>query len=561
MQTALAPAPQQKAQTILGINGVRTTGEDVREENVTAALAVANLVRSSLGPVGLDKMLVDEVGEVTVTNDGATLLRKMEVEHPAGCMLVELAKQQDEEVGDGTTSVVLLAAELLRNAQSLIRHHIHPTSIITGYKIAMRESIRIITEKLCTPIKAENKELLLSIAHTSLASKILGHADPNVFAHIVVDAVTSVRTVDEDTGDLKFPRKAIGILKQHGKSLTESTLIRGYALSGSRVSQGMPTRVSTARLALLDFDLRAVKLRLGISATIHDPSKAEDMRRRELDITRERVRKILASGANVILTSCGMEDAIQKILVDAGAMGLRRVPKEDLRRIARVTGAKICTTMCDLEGGETFSSSDLGTAASVSEIRFGEDECVVIEGTTGCAAASILLRGSSSLTLDEGERALNDALCVVSKALETGSVVAGGGAVEGYLHGYLEAFAQSLNSREQIAIASFAEALLIIPKQLALNAALDAPDLVAKLRTQHAIAFEPVQTPSSKSMHSGLDLQGNCLRNNMQAGVVEPRASKIKALQLATEAAVTILRIDDCVRLNPPPEPEDPRRR
>jgi T-complex protein 1 subunit alpha len=547
----------QKTQRALGINGTRVTGQDVRKENVTAALAVANIIKTSLGPVGLDKMLVDEVGEVVVTNDGATILKKLDIEHPAGRMLVDLAKLQDDEVGDGTTSVVVLAAELLRRAENLIRQNIHATNIIAGYKLAAREAVRAIQENLAVPCNPSDRALLLNIARTSLSSKILGHTDPETFSNIVVDAVLSVAVTDEVSGDVRYPRKAIGILKQHGKSLNESALVKGYALNCTRASQGMPSRVSPAKIALLDFDLRAVKLRLGVSATLTDPTKAEDMKKREMDITRERVRKIIAAGANVILTTCGIDDAIQKLMVEAGVMGVRRVLKDDLRRIARVTKASIQTTLCDLNGEEVFDASSLGLAESCGEERFSDDECIIIRGTAGGIASSIILRGASSFLLDEADRAMNDALCALGRALEVGSVVAGGGAVEGFLSAHLEGFAHTLGSREQLAIAEFAQAMLVIPKQLALNSALDASDLVARLRVDHCSALNPGADPALK--YSGLDLQEGVIRNNLAAGVVEPRTSKVKSIQFATEASITILRIDDCVRLNPPPEPEDPR--
>ena len=550
--------PPPKNKSAIGLNGIRVTGDEVRTENVAAAAAISNIVKSSLGPVGLDKMLVDEVGDVLVTNDGATLLRKMEVEHPAGRMLVDIARLQDEQVGDGTTSVVILAGELLRRAQKLVREGVHPTNIIMGYKKAMREAVKVIKEKLSVPLTVHDRILLTQIANTSLASKIIGHMKHGYFASLAVEAILFTAKTDEAGGKTEFPRNSIGILKQHGKSLGESFLVKGYALSGARISQGMPTQVSPAFIALLDFDLRASKLRLGISATLQDPRKVEDMRQHEMEITRERVRKILSSGANVILTTGGMDDPIQKLLVDVGGIGVRRVPKTDLRRISRVTGGVICNTLCDLKGDETFEARFLGHAECVREERFGEDECLLIEGAKG-SSASLILRGASSILLDEAERALHDALSSLSRTLESGFLVVGGGSVEGYLTAYLKSFSLTLNTYEQISIAEFAESLLTIPKQLTLNAALDAPELLAKLLTKMNTALNHPETHVTLK-YSGLDLVKGSVENNLEKGVVEPRSSKIKSIELATEAAVTILRIDECISLNPPPEPEYPRR-
>ncbi|EKF33383.1 chaperonin alpha subunit, putative [Trypanosoma cruzi marinkellei] len=544
---------QTKQKQTLGINGSRTSGLSVRRENVTAAMAVANIVKSSLGPIGLDKMLVDDVGDVCVTNDGATILKSLDVEHPAARLLVDLAQLQDKEIGDGTTSVVILASELLKRAQDLIVQGIHATSIIAGYKLALREAVRFLKENLSVPVDGLGKDVLLNIARTSMSSKILS-SDADLFAKIVVDAILSVKTVNE-LGDVVYPRKAVSILLQHGKSSRESALMQGFALGLSRAAQGMPTSVQNARIALIDFDLRAVKMKLGINITITDPNKAEAIRQRELDITKERIKKMIAAGANVILTSWGIEDSMMKYMVDEGVLGVRRVKKDDMRRIAKVTGAQVVHTLSDLEGEEVFDSKWLGKAERVYEQRFGEDDVIIISGTSNAVCSSIICRGANYLVLEEMERALNDALWAVARTLEASRVLAGGGAVEVALSVYLENFAHTLGSREQLAIAAFSEALLVIPKTLALNAAMDATDLVARLRVLHN---EQQAAGKSQGVERffGLELIEGTLRNNVEAGVLEPQPSKIKSLHFATEAAITILRIDDCVRLNPEEEEE-----
>nr|CCC96153.1 unnamed protein product [Trypanosoma congolense IL3000] len=551
---------QTKQKAALGINGFRTSGLAVRRENVTATAAVANIVKSSLGPVGLDKMLVDDVGDVCVTNDGATILKSIDVEHPAARLLVDLAQLQDKEVGDGTTSVVILAAELLKRAQDLIVQGIHATSIIAGYKMALREALRYLKDSLSVPVDALGKEVLLNVARTSMSSKIL-NADAELFAKIVVDAIKSVKTVN-DLGDVVYPRKAVSILLQHGRSSRESVLLQGFALGLSRAAQGMPTSVQDARIALIDFDLRAVKMKLSMNITITDPTKAEAIRQRELDITKERIKKMIAAGANVILTSWGIEDSMMKYMVDECILGVRRVKKDDMRRIAKATGAQIVHTMSDLEGEEVFDPKWLGRAERVYEQRFGEDDVIVISGTSNAVCATIVCRGANYFVLEEMERALNDSLWAVARTLEASRVVAGGGSVEAALSVYLENFAFTVGSREQLALAAFAEALLVIPKTLALNAAMDATELVARLRVIHNEAQQDAAKGDSArnpGRFFGLDLVEGETRNNIEAGVLEPQPSKVKSLQFATEAAITIIRIDDCVRLNPEEEEEGRR--
>lgn len=540
----------------LGINGTRISGLDVRKENVTATVAVANVVKSSLGPVGLDKMLVDEIGDVVVTNDGATILKRLDVEHPAGRMLVDLAQLQDQEIGDGTTSVVILAAELLKRAQELVLQGIHATNIISGYKLALKQAVRYLKENLSTPVDTLGKEVLLNVARTSMSSKIL-NTDADLFSKMCVDAILSVKSVN-DLGDVYYPRKAVGILKQHGKSAAESRLINGFALNVTRACQGMPTSVENPKIALIDFDLRAVKMKLGVTITLSDPTKAEEIKKRELDITKERIQKMIAAGCNVILTSWGIEDSMMKYMVEAGVIGCRRVRKEDLRRIAKTTGGQLIHTMCDLTGEEVFEQGWIGHAEKVYEDRYADDECIIIQGTKSQICSSIIMRGANSFVLDEMERAMNDCLWAVARTLDANSVVAGGGAVESSLNVYLEEFSKTIETREQLAVAEFAAALLVIPKTLALNAALDATDLIAKLRVEH---FKAVKDGNKDLRFTGLDLHEGSLRDNRNAGVLEPQPSKIKSFQFATEAAITVLRIDDSVRLNPPEDEQDPRQR
>lgn len=531
----------------VSILGQREIGQDVRSANVLAAQSLANIVKTSLGPQGLDKMLVDSVGEITISNDGATILKNLEVQHPAAKVLVELSNLQDQEVGDGTTSVIIIAAELLRRANELVKNKLHPTTIISGYKMALKFALNYIKDHLTIKLESLDKNAIYMAAKTSMNSKLIGPENEK-FAKMVIDAMERVKVIGADKKE-KYPLKSVYVLKLHGQSLSESTLVNGMIIDSTRACQGMPSQLRNVKVACLDMSISRYKAQLGVQVMLNNSDELEKVRMMEMDITKCRCKKLIDSGAKLIIISKTIDDFAMKYFVEAGCILMRRIDRDKLKRIAKACGAKIVNDLSDVEGENKFDPAWLGEAEYVHEEHVSDWDFMFIEGLKSTRLQTILIRGANDYLVDEAERSIHDALCIVKRVLESKSLVAGGGAVETALSIYLESQACQISKREQIAIEEFAEALMVIPKTLATNAALDVSELISNLRNAHSEAQKDPLKADQK--YTGLDLIEGKVKNNVTRGVLEPAISKVKSLKFATEAAISILRIDDSIKLAP----------
>ena len=506
----------------------REKGKSALGNNIAAARAVADAVKSTLGPKGMDKMLVDSLGDVTITNDGVTILKEIEIEHPTAKMLVEVAKTQDDEVGDGTTSAVVLAGELLKEAESLVEQDVHPTIIVNGYRIAANEAIKRLNA-LAFPVKRDDKATLRSMARTAMSGRSVG-ADADFLAGIAVDAVQAV--VEEVANEVRADVDNILVQKKHGATLKDTALIDGIVLDKERVHPRMPKFVRGAKIALINRALEVKKTEVNEEIRIRDPAKLQQFLNEEEKSLKTMVDKIKASGANVVLCQKGIDDVAQHFLAKEGIYAVRRVKESDMKKLAKATGARPVTNLDDL------TPKELGHADLVEERKVGTDDMTYVTGCKNARAVTVLIRGGTEHVVDEVERILHDALRVVSAAIEDGKGITGGGSAEIELSLALKDFAATVGGREQLAIEAFADALEVIPRTLGENAGLDPIDVLIKLRSEHG-------KKGGKSM--GVNVNTGEPLDMLKANVIEPLRVKTQEIQSASEVAGMILRIDDII--------------
>ncbi|MCD6409158.1 MAG: TCP-1/cpn60 chaperonin family protein [Candidatus Verstraetearchaeota archaeon] len=515
----------------------RTTGRDALRSNIMAASVLAETVRTTLGPKGMDKMLVDTFGDVTITNDGATILKEIEVQHPAAKMLVEVAKAQDTEVGDGTTTAVVLAGALLRKAEELLEQEIHPTIIMEGYRKAMEQALRAV-DSMAEKVDPFDKKTLKEVALTALAGKAAIAADREYLAELAVEAVVQVA---EKVGDQwKVDLDNIKIEKKKGESLNQTQLIRGIVLDKEVVHPGMPKRIENAKIAILDCPLEIEKTEISAKIHITSPEQMKAFMEEETKMLKEMVDKIASVGANVVICQKGIDDIAQHYLAKKGILAVRRAKRSDIEALAKATGARIVTAVDDL------AEKDLGRAELVEERKVGKDKMVFIEGCKNPKAVSILIRGGSDRIVDEAERSLHDALCAVRNIVQNHYVVGGGGAAEAEVAYQIREWARGLSGREQLAALRFAEAVEEIPVALAENSGLDPVDILVELRAAHARGEK----------HAGIDVFESKVVNMLERKVMEPAIVKKQAIKSATEAATAVLKIDDVIAASPPKKEE-----
>ena len=518
----------------------RTAGKDAVRTNIMAVRAISEMLKTTYGPKGMDKMLVDSLGDITITNDGATILDKMDIQHPAAKMIVQISKGQDEEAGDGTKTAVILAGELLKQAELLLEKGIHPTVIISGYKKAMAKAIETI-RAVAEDISLDDDEKLLLIARTSLNSKAV-HSAKEHLAKIAVEAVKTVTEKRGTDGYYYVDLDNIQIIKKHGGAVLDTKLIKGIVIDKEVVHPGMPKRIEKAKIALLDAPLEVEKPEIDAEIRITDPLLLEKFFEEEEKILREMVDKIASTGANVVITQKGIDDVAQHFLAKKGILAVRRVKRSDIEKIARATGAKIVSNIEDLK------PEDLGEAELVEERKVGEDKMVFIEGAKNPKSVTILIRAGLERLVDETERALHDALSAVADAIKDGKIVAGAGATEAEVAKVLREYAPTVGGKEQLAIEYFARAVESIPTILAENAGLDSIEILMKLRAAH-------EDPAKKFY--GIDITSGEIKDVYALGIVDPARVKINAIKAATEAATLVLRIDDIIAASRTKEEEE----
>jgi thermosome len=505
----------------------RSRGKEAQKNNIMAAKVIADAVRTTLGPRGMDKMLVGSIGDITITNDGAAILKEIDVEHPAAKMVVEVAKTQDDMVGDGTTTAVVLAGELLSKAEEMLDQNIHPTVIVGGYRKASQKALEIL-DKIGVAVDLDDRETMKKVAVTSMGSKAVGNAREH-FAEIAVDAV---KQVSEKRGNRWVADiDNIQVVKKEGKSLLDTELLRGIILDKEVVHAGMPKRVEKAKIALVNTALEVEKTEISAEIRIRDPTQMKAFLDKETDMLKGMVEKVKKVGAKVLVCQKGIDDMVQHFLARKGISAIKSAKKSDMEKLAKATGGKVVTSL------EDITKKDIGYAELVEERKIGDDKITFIEGCKNPRSVAILIRGGTERIVDEAERSIHDALCVVRDVAQEPKILVGGGAPEIEIARTLRDYAESLAGREALAIQRFAEAIETVPLTLGENAGLDPIDILSDLRARH----------EKSEKWAGVDVFEGKVKDMEKLEVYEPLAVKKQVIKSATEAATMILKIDDVI--------------
>ena len=523
---------------VLKESALQQKGRDAQKNNIAAAKLVAELVKSSLGPRGLDKMLVDSLGDVTITNDGATILKEIDAQHPAAKMMVEISKTMDVEVGDGTTSSVVFAGALLEKAEKLLEKDVHSTVIIDGYQAASEKALELLAN-LAKTVKPDDRESLIKIARTSMESKLISE-DSKPLSKLIVDAILKIVEKDGDKHSVDLDN--LKVEKKSGGSIDDTALINGIILDKEVVHSGMPTKIENARIVLVNAALEVEKTEMSAEIRISDPTQMQQFLEEENKMLKSMVDKIHSIGAKVLICQKGIDDIAQHYLSKHGILAVRRVKESDMTKLAKATGGRITTNLDDI------STNDLGYAEIVQQKKVESDKWVFIEGCKNPRSVTILIRGGSQRVVDEADRSMHDSLMVVKDVVEKPSIVAGGGSPEAYLAAELNAWADTHEGREQLAIKQYAEALESIPLTIAENAGMDPIDSIIILRANQSSGKQTV----------GINAKEGKIENMHSLDIVEPLVVKEQIIKSATEAASMILRIDDVIAVSggsggPPP--------
>ena len=515
---------------VLKESALQQKGRDAQKNNIAAAKLVAELVKTSLGPRGLDKMLVDSLGDVTITNDGATILKEIDTQHPAAKMMVEVSKTIDTEVGDGTTSSVVFAGALLEKAEKLLEKDVHSTVIIDGYQAASEKALELLA-KLAKTIKPDDRESLIKIAKTSMQSKLVSE-DSAPLSKLVVDAILKIVEKDGDKHSVDLDN--LKVEKKAGGSIDDTSLINGIVLDKEIVHSGMPTKVEKAKIALVNAALEVEKTEMSAEIRISDPTQMQQFLEEENKMLKSMVDKIHNIGANVLICQKGIDDISQHYLSKHGVLAVRRVKESDMTKLAKATGGRISTNLDDI------SASDLGSAEIVQQKKVESDKWVFIEGCENPRSVTVLIRGGSQRVVDEVDRSIHDALMVVKDVVEKPSIVAGGGSPEAYLAAELNEWSSSSEGREQLAIKQYAEAFESIPLTIAENAGMDPIDTIITLRANQSNGKHTV----------GINAKKSKIGDMFSLDIVEPLVVKEQIIKSATEVACMILRIDDVIAVS-----------